>query len=291
MALVVESTSSNSGSGTTLVITKPTGLAVGDLMIAVLGCYGGVSQTIDTLSGWTLIANQAFSNGSVNMQYKIADSGDVAAANFTFTDTASSSIFSGSIMRVSGHASVGTLDASDSDNYNSTAKTSISFTTTVSPTYDNSLIVLCFGAGNNGGPGAGTIGSYVVSDGTLSWTELYDYSVDVGSIDPILGGAYGVQATAVALTTYGATLSLTKEAQGGIIAVFKAKVDATGTNATFAVSPLLSTQNGVASTQGSSTLLSVSPNLPTQSGKATRSTQWNNQAKPAVSVVNNLNKP
>jgi hypothetical protein len=289
MALVVESTSVNSGSGTTLVITKPTGLAVGDLMIAVLGCYGGIAQTIDTLSGWTLIANRAFSNGSVNMQYKIADAGDVAASNFTFTDTASSSIFSGSIMRVSGHASVGFLDASDSDDYNSTAKTSISFTTTVSPTYNNSLIVLCFGAGNNGGAGAGTIGSYVVSDGTLSWTELYDYSVDIGSIDPILGGAYGIQATAVALTTYGATLSLTKEAQGGIIAVFRAKVDATGTNATFAVSPLLSTQNGVAGGQGTNATFAVSPTLFNQSGRATTPTQWTNPDKPST-IWTNSNK-
>jgi len=87
---VQSATVDNSG---TLIITKPTGLAVGDLLVA--GIYadrdGGFSASLSTTSGWTAEANQdtGIGNGAVAVFTKVADSADVAASDFAFSATGS----------------------------------------------------------------------------------------------------------------------------------------------------------------------------------------------------------
>lgn len=71
---------------TSFTVTKPTGLAVGDLMIAFVTINNsGISSAP---SGWTLFDSDASSVGEAwanYVYYKIATSGDVAASNFTWT--------------------------------------------------------------------------------------------------------------------------------------------------------------------------------------------------------------
>ena len=57
--VVVESTASASGSSGTLTITKPTGLAVGDLLVFIgsNAIVTASTPTISTKSGWTLAGN------------------------------------------------------------------------------------------------------------------------------------------------------------------------------------------------------------------------------------------
>jgi hypothetical protein len=83
MAAVIQSFNTTAiASAATVVVTKPTGLAVGDLMVAHL--YHSV-QTITGLAGFTeLINNSDGSDISGKILYKIADSSDVAASDFTF---------------------------------------------------------------------------------------------------------------------------------------------------------------------------------------------------------------
>jgi hypothetical protein len=86
MAAVVESVSTNT-MGTGGVLTKPTGLAVGDTMIAILASAGGTNN-IAAPGGWATVTSLNTPTYTKSRVFsKTADSGDVAASNFTFTGT------------------------------------------------------------------------------------------------------------------------------------------------------------------------------------------------------------
>ena len=83
MAIVIESVSTNStwNSGST-TITKPSGLAVGDLMVGVIGTNQGTGA-ITRPSGWTTIVELQRDigdyDGTNGSYYKVAEASDVAA--------------------------------------------------------------------------------------------------------------------------------------------------------------------------------------------------------------------
>lgn len=285
MAFAVASVGTSGGYGTSAIITKPTGLAVGELMIALIESNAGVTPTINTLAGWTLVATRSRTNGSVSMQYKIADAGDVAASNFTFTDTSGSRV-GGAILRVTGNTPTGSLDTSDNDFNNAASSATISFTTTVSPTYNGSLLVAVFGASGGGG-GIGSIGSYVASDGSLSWTEAFEQAADAGSTDPIGGGAYAIQSTKTALTTYGATLSFSQTAHAGIIAVFTPAISATADVSHLTVTASLDGLVGSNTATANVGNLAIPPTLNGVSAKSSSDdTRWTNPDKPSATWTN-----
>lgn len=293
MAIVVESTSTTTGSGSSIVITKPSGLAVGDLLVSAILTFDAGARTIDTASGWTQsntvtrLGNTGLSDMVGKIQAKIADSSDVAASNFTFTLSGSAAYIAGGLLRVSGVRPTGFTGVTDADTYDdATGTATISFTSSTTPTVDGSLVVMLFSGFVNGGAGVGSIGSYTTTP-SLTWTELFDYGLDSGAQDPIFGAAYAVQATAAEITNYGATLSFSKRNHLGILSTYYPTVDASGTNALLSVSPTFFNQNGVAGTTGTNALLEVSPTMFDQSGKATAPTQWTPNAKPSTTWTPN----
>jgi hypothetical protein len=86
MALAVETYNSNTSPENSVVVTKPTGVSVGDLLLIVAST--GASTTI-TSSGFTEAyaavydAPGGIADTGVRVLYKIADSGDVSASNYT----------------------------------------------------------------------------------------------------------------------------------------------------------------------------------------------------------------
>ena len=122
MAVAYQShqTATHNTAGTPLTITKPTSLAVGDLMIAFL--YGGRNiGNWTTLAGWTLIGACTTTDGTdanLTVQAKIADSSDVAASNFTFTPNGAHGEKFGILTRITGSFGPGiaALITSDFDN-------------------------------------------------------------------------------------------------------------------------------------------------------------------------------
>ena len=90
----------------TLTITKPTGLAVGDVMIAnIVQGDNADNQTLGNASrtGWTVVRGAEFGdNGNTSwwgtVLYKVADASDVAAANFAFTLNGNSDAAVGGLM-------------------------------------------------------------------------------------------------------------------------------------------------------------------------------------------------
>jgi len=104
---VFESVASNSGSGlTALPIPKPAGLVVGELMVGIVS-HHFFGQVTTVPAGWTKVGSDfvaAAGNPRSTLAFKIADAGDVAASDFTFTRTgvAAGIVFIGAILRISG---------------------------------------------------------------------------------------------------------------------------------------------------------------------------------------------
>ena len=283
MALVVESTANNSSTSNALTITKPASLVAGDLMVASLQFYSNTSSdNVATLSGWTSAVNQESPGAEISVQYKVADSGDVAASNFTFSASGTDGVlFGGSIMRVSESAG---FDAADGDVLSNVGTTTPSFPTTVSPAVNGSLVIIAvIGFGNRD---TGSFTGFSVSGDTLSFTELHDYTVDSGTGDEIMASAYSIQSTATAFTAYNAVVSPSKDYFVGAIAVFSPVVNATGANTFFVTTTEPFAQAGTADGVMGSVLTETDTTMFAQNGKGTAPTQLTNEAKPSTTWVN-----
>lgn len=169
MAAVFESygkttmTTVSSGSPN-LVVPKPTGLSVGDEMLAFVGGYhtGAFSVSCATPSGWTLVSD----TGSVSARWRVyfftktADSSDVAASDFTFVwGTGGTNPAAGVICRISAFDGI--------DKTNKAASNSITNAlVNLSGVYDiNIFAAFGFSSSKSG---------YAYATDNPTWTEQFD---------------------------------------------------------------------------------------------------------------------
>lgn len=172
MAIVLESSAytTNGTAVTTVAATKPTGVIVGDLLVAVLvgvEAGGGANQTFSS-SGWTAYSSQDLNQIGVatasTVFYKMADSSDVSASTYTFTGTTTFGAISAVLMRISGARSSGIAALnSEHSSINST------FATTITPAA-NSLLVFVVSNYRN----TDVISTYAIVTSNPTWTEQYD---------------------------------------------------------------------------------------------------------------------
>lgn len=174
MAITYQSIQSNTSTTTSVVVTKPTGLAVGDLMIAIGATRrttGGTNVVLPT--GFT--EYQSLNTGSMQIRhsvgFKIADSSDVAASNFTFTCGSTPNLFYGHLIRLSTNLSFPTNPIISGQIASDSA-------VTTNPTFTINV--------PSGPAGTFIIGSYFREDSTSgvsnyttapvnqTWTERYD---------------------------------------------------------------------------------------------------------------------
>lgn len=146
----------------TFTVDKPDGLAVGDLMIGGLSIRA--TGTITPPSGFTSIRNSNASTFQMQSFYKIADAGDVAAANFTFTTTASDRGYA-FMIRITGQGSVPVPTSNGANGSGATMTCG-----GVTPSFANSMLLIL---NSNGGFGSNTP-SVVTSN--PSWTEKTNLS-------------------------------------------------------------------------------------------------------------------
>lgn len=197
---------------TSVVITKPTGLAVGDLMIAFLGKGDAINpgtSDIQTASGWTARGNIKNGDGELNVQSKVADSADVAASNFTFTADEACSL-GGALMRVSGFGRWEGVEF-DFDG----GGTTISYTSAQTPLLANSLVVTAF----FGLSGSATSYSAYTSTPSITFTERADFNNTSASDGPSMAVATGVYSGTSQITAYGRTSSVAHIDSGCIIVI------------------------------------------------------------------------
>lgn len=279
-APVVESKSSNTSTTTSVVVTAPTGITAGDVLVAHVISTGTSVAGISAPAGWTAQQENGGGTRRVGLYTKIAVTADESATDYTFSMSGATAM-NAHITRVSGAASGSEITASDQATDTSTA--SPSFTVSATPAVAETLVFFSIGAYDTAGEA--TTSAYA-STPTLTWTEQYDASINSGSIDPSLAIATAATSGTTEITALSATLSTLKSVSVGMVLLVRPPINATGSNTLLEVSPTFFSQTGSSGTVGSNTLLETSPTFFSQSGKSTSPTQWTNEAKPSTTWTN-----
>ena len=267
------------------VITKPAGLAVGDLMVAILSKSDTINSQdsdINTASGWTLRGERKFndSNGELNIQTKVAASGDVAAGNFTFT-TDNPCFVGGAIVAVSDPASGAEFQSIEMDSTETV--TILSNTSALTPIVANTLIIAAIASQT----GNDTTTSAFSSTPSITFIERADFVRDSVQDGPSLAIATGVYTGTAEITAYGATLSNAALTASSLILI-NPQVNATAAVSPMDVPPAI---NGVVATNDVSLDVGHMDTEPVVNGLISKKTPtpWRNPDKPS-SNWNNLPK-
>ncbi len=159
-------------------IPKPSGLAVGDLMVALLA-IGEETATVTPPSGWTLIqANISVDDLGFHTYYKIADSGDAAASTFFFDSSDNSDEVGGCILRITGYDTASPINTSNKGQDTDIPSGDFSISAAITPSRANCLLIMGF-AGRNTNV---DIFDYFISTDNPTWTERHD-SQTAASLD------------------------------------------------------------------------------------------------------------
>lgn len=297
MALVVESTSTVSANdASSLTITKPLGVAVGDLLLLIAN--GNNLSTYPTCTGFTQILTSSADGNEdtcLALLYRIADASDVSASNYTVDVTGTDNQGAAAMLRVSGWVSGNPLFASSAS---STVIDSASYSigqSGLSITRPGQQLLIIAGNHKSDDDYADYSGySITSSDSNPTWTVLannVDYTTASGAKENTFFVAYAVSTDTSTITAYSADVA--SSITGGIdsdayfFAVFVAPIDATGTNALLSVSPTVFDNAGVdVGGNGTNALLEVEPEFFNQSGSGTTRTAWVNESKPTTSWNN-----
>lgn len=277
-----QSVQSASIEGDTLTITKPTGLAVGDLMVAGIWVSddGGSTVTLSQPAGWSTVANIDPSSGSqgeaLAVFYKVADSSDVAASNFSFTagGGAGSNHMIGHLLRITNY---GLIENSASNTASSgTTLTITGFT----PTRADCLFIVF--SGTDSTITSPTVTSAVMATNNPSWTER----AEVGYNDTTKDSSLAVYTASRPETTATGNFTITyssADAQNlsGIVLALAPRVDGSVTPTTpvsaYAFTPI----------SGTDTLAVV--DAPTTSSRNSAAAAVNVD-KPTAATINNIPK-
>jgi trimeric autotransporter adhesin len=174
--------------GITLTINKPTGIVVGDIMIANIA-KGGNNSTAVTSAGWTLIDGQNLGGGGTQrygaILYKIAVFADLSTTDYTFalgnnTDSSAGAIiaFSGVDSTTPFDVASGTLTLTNANTASGSTKTTV--------TADTAIIMLSQTAGLD----CTWSGWSTTSPGAL--TELFD-NPNGSNTKSSVGGAWAIK--------------------------------------------------------------------------------------------------
>lgn len=157
-----------------VVVTKPTSLAVGDFMYGIVAYMAGSSTNWNTPSGWTAYANTTTtigsSEGRLAIFTKVADSADVAASNFTFSVGSGTPRVTGAILRITNYGITDQTAVTTVSNNNTTLSC-----TGVTPIRASELYII----GILGGEDTGNdplYSGYSFATSNPSWTEIFELS-------------------------------------------------------------------------------------------------------------------
>lgn len=301
MALVVESVSSVATSNAdNLTITKPTGVVVGDLLVIMaMGEHDGNAGSTSKIdcTGFTKQlspagppnnSNTDLNRGAVFL-WRIADSTDVAASNYTITLPGTETLGIAGMFRISGWTSGNPVYASSAPLSLTNSGLSL---TRPSP----SLLLMLNGIKEDSQTYSFSAQSITSGGSNPTWTEVVDASISVNqtsdtrSISTVI--SYANDSNTSAITAYSVTQTSTGGASGtpspiSILAVICEPINATGTNALLEVQPAVFPANVLeVGGTGTNALLEVSPEMFNQNGNATTPTVWTNEAQATTEWTN-----
>ena len=264
MAITYQSIQSNdASSGTTVVVTKPVSLAVGDVMIASANSSNNAGITLpsgfSTVESGGLDSVRSFITG-----YKVATAGDVAAANFTFTAGSSLGDMSASLIRFSTNLSFPA---------NPILNSIVGYTIGLNSGPTSTHFIACVFAN---GP---RDSSAQASSPSRTWTEIRDRAV-IGNSTSI------ATAPNTAVETI-ATFSVTLSGSGSNNVIFMTLVESLSpvTNIShlvaaptlFGIAPAVNVSLNIAHTVITPTIRGINPRLSNQG--------WTDQIKPPTTWV------
>lgn len=283
--------------GGSVTVTKPTGLAAGDLMVAFVTVLN-LTSAPDTPSGWTAVTNVTTSGRYVQLFAKVADSSDAAASNFTFTHGTGSAELHVLLYRVTGtFTSAANIYATAAAVAGSEPSSNVfRYTNGITPNTASSLLILF--ATQDVGENDGTSDGYTLQTSNPTWTERLDTTPNAADNTKHVASATAtrteVTATGYFEITYsvGGGFDMGTAAGGGILIAITDTANGTH-NAT--VITAAATINDPAASGGAQ----ISPavvtaaatiNAPTATG-GTNDALWKNQDKPSAGSITNLDKP
>lgn len=185
-----------------LVFTKPSGLAVGDLLVVETENY---SNSTTPPAGWSTIVSNTHSPDAMHFDIfaKIADAADVAASTFTFTTGGGTIRAGGAIIRITGPGLTIPLAIPVSSTAGTNASATALSTTTITP--PAGALLLLFTA--HKGATLRTVSGYAVATSNPSWTEAYDGGGATGGAAVGLSMAYATRGQITATGAGTATVS------------------------------------------------------------------------------------
>lgn len=285
MATIASVSTSNVGtdiSGTgDVVLTKPTGLTSGDLMVAAILTDRSTSS-YTTPSGWTKISDAEHLQGAgcCTAFYKYADAGDVAASDFTFETVGTSSplVGGGALYRIT--------DAPTSDplltvnnGIGPGNETTVAITETLEIIGSESILIMM--ALQSDSTAYGTASSYYVTGGASpTFTERSEY-VNTGD-EESLHLADAVYSSGDDITAYGWDTAENISFQRGILIAIPTQANASAENTFFTTDTENFSGTGITSASATSDLVETTTETFSQTGRASK-TQWTNEARPSLS--------
>ena len=196
-------------SGTSINLTAPSGIVVGDLLVCLIGAIRGAGITGVTFTqegGWTedyteiVTTGSGASTGRLSAFSKIAVSADTSEASYTWGMTSSPDALFGVVFRIDGHRTSGYYDVADGV-WVVSSGTTVNYPQLTQAA--NNELLLYFGVEDAGVDTASTPGVTEVSD-VSGMTACYELDATSG--------------TTTARTT---TWSGTSTERAGIIAAYK----------------------------------------------------------------------
>lgn len=219
MAVAYASSTEGSETGDgNLVMTKPTGLASGDVLVAFCTreTDGANTGSFNTPAGWTLIDSTEVANDIYGAVFtKIADSSDAAASSFTFVPSVAGDNSAGILVRVTGAAFtsvVGNIVGDTSSDASTGGENAVSFAG-IDP-LGGSCLLLMFLVNRDSSFDVAFSG-YAVANNNPSWTEAHDFEGNNSS----LAMAYGSYASGNVTGNYSAVVNQDGDYVGALVAV------------------------------------------------------------------------
>lgn len=215
MAVAIQSVSStfSQEAGDIVRITAPTGITVGDLLIAAIFFRTTAEETLTVTapSGFASIRINNTQNG-VHLQtwWKIAGSGDAAASSFDF-DGSQTVPRMGGILRINGHDPTTPINGSNGGVGLGTAM-SISG---ITPSVANCLLIQTYACVDD----ALDISSYAIATDNPTWTEQFEVEDVSASPGTLALAASTARAATTATGNATATISQAEGWSGQIIAI------------------------------------------------------------------------
>lgn len=210
MAVTYESVQSATGSGTSITVTKPTGLAVGDVMVFIWSTNNTPGSV--TATGWSVLTSvgpHSASDNYMNAYYKIADSSDTAASDFTHTIN-NSRPWVGAILRLSDCSAdfVATVGTSTNDS-------TPTYSGGITPDAADSLFIMAISV-----DGSTNTSAYSLTTDNPTWTERVD---TVSGSSPMLSIATATRSAVTASGDWNATISSSAESSSILTSVQSAQ--------------------------------------------------------------------